>query len=51
MGFCFSRWTFAGVAWTPSINYRSSSFDEDFDPLFIGFSRSTYAHVLFIVPF
>ncbi|MBL8443652.1 MAG: hypothetical protein JNK52_06350, partial [Zoogloeaceae bacterium] len=32
-------WTFADLAWTPSINYRYSSFDEGFDPLFFGFSR------------
>jgi len=32
-------WTFGDVTWTPSINYRFSSFDEGFDPLFFGFSR------------
>ncbi len=32
-------WTFADVAWTPSVNYRYSTFDEGFDPLFFGFNR------------
>ncbi|MDT4825662.1 hypothetical protein FQZ97_589520 [compost metagenome] len=32
-------WTFADVAWSPSVNYRYSRFSETFDPLFYGFSR------------
>ena len=32
-------WTFADVAWSPSVNYRYASFDEGFDPLFFGFNR------------
>lgn len=32
-------WTFADVAWSPSVNYRYSTFDEGFDPLFFGFNR------------
>lgn len=32
-------WTFAGVPWSPSVNYRYASFDEGFDPLFFGFNR------------
>ncbi|MBY4678743.1 alginate export family protein [Marinobacterium arenosum] len=32
-------WTFADMPWTPSVNYRYSSFDEGFDPLFFGFNR------------
>lgn len=32
-------WTFADVLWTPSVNYRYSSFEEGFDPIFFGFSR------------
>ncbi len=32
-------WTFADVAWSPSVNYRFASFDEGFDPLFFGFNR------------
>lgn len=32
-------WTFGDAPWSPSINYRYSSFDQDFDPLFFGFNR------------
>ncbi|GAA0700236.1 hypothetical protein GCM10009104_31450 [Marinobacterium maritimum] len=32
-------WTFADLPWSPSVNYRYSTFDEGFDPLFFGFSR------------
>ncbi len=32
-------WTFADVPWSPSVNYRFSSFDSGFDPLFFGFNR------------
>lgn len=32
-------WTFADTQWSPSLNYRYSSFDEGFDPLFFGFNR------------
>jgi hypothetical protein len=32
-------WTFADMPWSPSVNYRYSSFDEGFDPLFFGFNR------------
>lgn len=32
-------WTFADVTWSPSVNYRYSTFDEGFDPLFFGFNR------------
>lgn len=29
-------WTFSDVAWSPSVNYRFSSFEEGFDPLLYG---------------
>lgn len=32
-------WTFAETVWSPSLNYRFSTFDDGFDPLFYGFSR------------
>ncbi|MFC6668762.1 hypothetical protein [Marinobacterium aestuariivivens] len=32
-------WTFAGLPWSPTVNYRYAEFDEGFDPLFFGFSR------------
>lgn len=32
-------WTFNEAPWSPSVNYRYSSFDESFDPLFFGFNR------------
>lgn len=32
-------WTFADVAWSPTLTYRYSRFSEGFDPLFYGFSR------------
>ncbi len=32
-------WTFADVAWSPSVTYRYSTFEEGFDPLFFGFNR------------
>ena len=32
-------WTFSEVLWSPSVNYRYSTFEEGFDPLFFGFNR------------
>lgn len=32
-------WTFADVAWSPSVNYRYSTFDKGYDQLFTGFNR------------
>jgi hypothetical protein len=32
-------WSFKQQPWSPSVNIRYSSFDEDFDPLFFGFNR------------
>lgn len=32
-------WTFADVPWSPAVNYRYSTFEENFDPLFFGFNR------------
>lgn len=32
-------WTFANALWSPSVNYRYSTFDDGFDALFFGFSR------------
>jgi hypothetical protein len=32
-------WTFAQLPWSPSVNYRYSTFEEGFDPLFFGFNR------------
>ena len=32
-------WTFSDTPWSPSINYRFSSFDQGYDPLFFGFNR------------
>lgn len=32
-------WTFSDVAWSPSVNYRLTSYDTGFDPLFYGFNR------------
>ncbi|WP_428036648.1 hypothetical protein [Amphritea sp.] len=32
-------WTFADAPWAPSVNYRFTSYDEGYDPLFFGFSR------------
>lgn len=32
-------WTFANLAWSPSLNYRYSQFDNGYDPLFFGFNR------------
>lgn len=32
-------WTFADLPWSPSVNYRYTSYDEGYDPLFFGFSR------------
>lgn len=32
-------WTFAEAHWSPAVAYRFSSFEEDFDPLFFGFTR------------
>lgn len=32
-------WSFDQQVWSPSVNIRYSTFDEDFDPLFFGFNR------------
>lgn len=32
-------WTFTDLPWSPSINYRYTSYDEGYDPLFFGFNR------------
>ncbi len=32
-------WTFANAPWSPSVNYRYSSFDDNYDQLFTGFNR------------
>lgn len=32
-------WSFEQQPWSPSVNIRYSTFDEDFDPLFFGFNR------------
>lgn len=32
-------WTFADTAWSPSVNYRFTRYDNGYDPLFYGFSR------------
>lgn len=32
-------WSFADLSWTPSLNYRFTSYEEGYDPLFFGFSR------------
>lgn len=32
-------WTFSNRPWSPSVNYRYTSYDEGYDPLFFGFSR------------
>jgi hypothetical protein len=32
-------WTFVDTAWSPSVNYRFTRYDEGYDPLFYGFSR------------
>lgn len=32
-------WTFDKVTWSPSVNVRYTAYDEQFDPLFFGFSR------------
>lgn len=32
-------WTFDALPWTPSINYRYTSYDETYDSLFFGFNR------------
>lgn len=32
-------WTFSDLPWAPSVNYRFSTFDQRFDPLFFGFNR------------
>jgi hypothetical protein len=32
-------WTFAEAPWSPTVAYRFSTFEEDFDPLFFGFTR------------
>lgn len=32
-------WTFADAPWSPSVNYRYTRYDRDFDPLFFGFNR------------
>ncbi|CAM4121581.1 alginate export family protein [Vreelandella rituensis] len=32
-------WTFADTPWSPSVNYRYTSYDSGYDPLFFGFNR------------
>jgi hypothetical protein len=32
-------WTFADQPWSPSVNYRYTSYDEGYDPLLFGFNR------------
>ena len=32
-------WTFADMPWSPSVNYRYTTYDDGFDSLFFGFSR------------
>ena len=32
-------WTFSDLPWSPSLNYRYTRYDENYDPLFFGFSR------------
>ncbi len=32
-------WTFADTPWAPSVNYRFTSYDDGYDPLFFGFNR------------
>ncbi len=32
-------WTFADAPWAPSVNYRFTSYDNGYDPLFFGFNR------------
>ncbi|OMH29047.1 hypothetical protein [Motiliproteus sp. MSK22-1] len=32
-------WTFADTLWSPSVNYRYTSYDTGYDPLFFGFNR------------
>ncbi|WP_432695644.1 hypothetical protein ACQUQP_13965 [Marinobacterium sp. YM272] len=32
-------WTFTGLPWSPSVNYRYTSYDAGYDPLFFGFNR------------
>ena len=32
-------WTFANMPWSPSVNYRFTSYDDGFDSLFFGFNR------------
>lgn len=32
-------WTFADLPWSPSVNYRYSTFDKGYDSLFTGFNR------------
>lgn len=32
-------WTFADAPWSPSVAYRYTRYDRDFDPLFFGFNR------------
>jgi len=32
-------WTFTDMPWSPSINYRYTSYDNGYDPLFFGFNR------------
>ncbi|WP_100638478.1 hypothetical protein [Marinobacter salexigens] len=32
-------WSFTEQLWSPSVNIRYSTFEEDFDPLFFGFNR------------
>ncbi|MGM0951901.1 MAG: alginate export family protein [Pseudomonadota bacterium] len=32
-------WTFTNLPWSPSLNYRYTSYDENYDSLFFGFNR------------
>ncbi|WP_221794320.1 alginate export family protein [Oceanobacter mangrovi] len=38
-GYVEAGWTFADLMWSPQLTYRYSSFDENFDALYYGFSR------------
>lgn len=38
-GYVEAGWTFANAEWSPSVNYRFSTFDDNYDPLNYGFTR------------
>ena len=38
-GYVEAGWTFADANWSPSVNYRFSTFDDNYDPLNYGFTR------------